>query len=248
MSEPIAIDGLRLEVQQLPGADPAIVLLHEALGSVGLWRGLPEDLAAATGRRTIAFSRAGHGDSDPPPPGPRTPAFFDHEADVVLPALLERLEVARPVLVGHSDGATIALLHAARHPVLGAAVLAPHVFVEDVAVAGIRAAVTAYGEGLRERMARHHRDPDVPFRAWSDLWLDPAFGDWNVEAELAGITAPLLVVQGRADEYATLAQVEAVVAGTSGRAERLITAGGHQPHLEHRDEIVAALAAFVAGC
>src|SRR4051812_36629558 len=157
--EAVEVGGRRIETLDLPGdvGRRPLVLLHEGLGSVGLWRDFPQRLAEATGRRVIAFSRFGHGRSEPPPAS-RTPAFFHDEALEVLPELLAQLGAVDPVLVGHSDGASIALIHAAYHPgVAGMALLAPHVFVEEITVAAIRETRRAYlGDGLRERMARHH--------------------------------------------------------------------------------------------
>jgi pimeloyl-ACP methyl ester carboxylesterase len=247
-SSTIEVGGRRLECQDLPGdpARPAVVLLHEGLGSVGLWRGLPETLAEATGCRTVAFSRFGHGASDPPA-APRTPRFMHEEALDVLPAVLDALDLRAPVLIGHSDGASIALIHAAAAPVRGVAAIAPHVFVEDVTLRGIRAARTAFKDGgLRERMARHHRDPDVAFRNWCDVWLDPRFRAWSIEDRLPAIAAPLLLVQGEGDEYGSLAQLEAIERGAAGPVERLVVAGGHSPHLERPDVVVPAITRFIA--
>src|SRR3954463_2488098 len=180
---PATVEGRRIEAVELPGdaARRPLVLLHEGLGSVGLWRGFPAALNAATGRRVLAFSRFGHGRSEPPP-SPRTPAFFHEEALDVLPAVLEALDADEPVLVGHSDGASIALIHAGHHPVGGLVLLAPHVIVEDITVEAIRGTRAAYvEEGLRERMARHHDDPDAAFWGWCDVWLDPGFRAWSLE-------------------------------------------------------------------
>jgi pimeloyl-ACP methyl ester carboxylesterase len=243
----VSLAGRRLEVQDTPGdpARPALVFLHEALGSVGLWRGFPEEVAAATGCRAVAYSRFGHGASDPPA-GPRTPSFFDEEAQEVLPALLAELGIVEPVLVGHSDGATIALVHAAAHAVRGVVAMAPHVFMESEALDGIRAAREAYASGgLRERMARHHRDPDHPFGGWSGLWLSPAFAAWSIEEQLERITAQLLLVQGSEDEYGTLAQLDAIERRVAGPVRRLVTDGGHSPHLDRRAEVLGALRTFV---
>ncbi len=236
----------RLEVQELEGAAPTVILLHEGLGSVRLWRGLPDTLHQLTGSHTLAFSRYGHGESDPPPK-PRTPTFMHEEALEVLPAFLHETGIARPVLVGHSDGASIALIHAAHHRVSGLVLMAPHVFVEQICVDAIsKTRDTFESGGLRERMARHHSDPDAAFHGWCDVWLDPEFRDWNLEELLPRIDAPTLVIQGRDDEYGTLAQVDAIERGVAGPVERLIVSGGHSPHLEHPDEVPAAIAGFIS--
>jgi pimeloyl-ACP methyl ester carboxylesterase len=233
-------------VLDLPGdpAPPPLVLLHEGLGSVGLWRDFPAALHRATGLRTIVFSRFGHGRSDTPP-RPRTPTFMHEEAREVLPALLDRLDVERPILVGHSDGGSIALIYAAGHDVTALALLAPHVFVEDVCVAAIAEVDAGFEERLRERMARHHDDPVVTFRGWADVWLDPDFRDWNLEPLLPSITAPTLVIQGRDDEYGTLAQIDTIAAAVPAPVEKLVLPGGHSPHLEQPDAVLQAIAEFV---
>jgi pimeloyl-ACP methyl ester carboxylesterase len=240
--------GRRLETLELSGDGGApLALLHEGLGSVGLWRDFPARLRAATGRRVVAFSRFGHGHSEPPP-APRTPAFFHEEALEVLPELRERLDLASAVLVGHSDGASIALIHAAHHPVERLILLAPHVVVEDVTVEAIRQTRATYlEEGLRERMARHHDDPDAAFWGWCDVWLDPAFRDWSLEPETARVTAPMLLVQGEHDPYGTLDQLDRIEARAPGPVQRLVVPGGHSPHLEQPDAVVEAVAAFAAG-
>ncbi len=235
-----------IEILDLPGDrdESPLVLLHEGLGSIELWRGLPDDLHRASGRRVVAFSRHGHGRSEPPPQ-PRTPAFFHDEALRVLPELRERLGLSAPVLIGHSDGASIALIHAAHHPVSGLVLLAPHVFVEQITVDAIRETRAAYvGGDLRARMERYNDDVDAAFWGWCDVWLDPAFRDWNLEAEAARVTAPTLVIQGADDPYGTLEQVDRIKARVPG-AERLVLPGGHSPHLEHRAEVVAAVRAFL---
>jgi pimeloyl-ACP methyl ester carboxylesterase len=240
------VDGLRLEVADWPGARDrrALVLLHEGLGSVGLWRDFPQALHAATGRRVVAFSRFGHGRSDPPR-APRTPAFFHEEAHDVLPALLAQLDAHEPLLVGHSDGASIALVHAARHPVSGLVLLAPHVFVEDVTVEAIRATRREFDDGeLRARMGRHHDDPDAAFRGWCDVWLDPAFRHWSLEADAEAVSAPTLLVQGAKDPYGSLGQLDRIEACVAGPVERLVVPGGHSPHLEQPDAVLEAIAGF----
>jgi pimeloyl-ACP methyl ester carboxylesterase len=244
----VIIDGVDLDVEDRPGPEPAIVLLHEGLGSIGLWRDVPRALHDATGRRTVAYSRAGYGRSGPVPL-PRPLTYMHHEADVVLPALFTALGIERPVLVGHSDGASIALLAAgAGLPVAALVLLAPHVIVEGVSVAAIAAARAAYAEtDLRDRLARHHDDVDVAFRGWNDAWLDPAFRDWNITDRLPGITAPMLVIQGADDPYGTTRQLDLIEAGVRGPFERLVLPGvGHAPHLEDEATVFAAIVAVTA--
>jgi pimeloyl-ACP methyl ester carboxylesterase/GNAT superfamily N-acetyltransferase len=215
------------------------------LGSVGLWRGFPERLAEATRRRTIAFSRYGHGQSDPPAK-PRTPAFMHEEALEVLPELLTQLRIKRPILVGHSDGASIALIHAAHHPVEAVVAIAPHVFVEDICLREIERARTAYHETeLRDRLARHHRDPDAAFFGWNDVWLDPAFPQWDITDELERVACPLLLIQGERDQYGTLAQLDEIEHRAKGPVTRLHLDCQHSPPTEKPDETVAAIAEFV---
>jgi pimeloyl-ACP methyl ester carboxylesterase len=247
----VQVGGRAIEVLEIPPRPPSsddapLVLLHEGLGSVGLWREFPAELQAATGRRVIAFSRYGHGRSAPPP-RPRTPAFFHEEALEVLPELLAALNVSDPVLVGHSDGASIGLIHAAHHPVDALVLLAPHVFVEDICVTAIRGTRETFVAGeLRERMARHHDDPDAAFWGWCDVWLDPAFLEWNLEEEAALVQAPTLLIQGARDPYGTLAQLHRIEARARGPVQRLVLDGGHSPHLEHGPEVAEAVAAFLA--
>ena len=246
---PLTVAGRRLEAVQWPGdpARAALVLLHEGLGSVGLWRGFPAALAQATGRRVLAFSRFGHGRSEPPP-RPRTPRFFHEEALEVLPEVLAQLEAPEPVLVGHSDGGSIALIHAAAHPVRGLALLAPHVVVEQLTVDAIRRTDAEYAEGaLRGRMSRHHDDVDAAFRGWRDVWLDPEFPPWTIEEETARVGVPVLLVQGADDPYGTLLQLDRIEARVRGPVQRLVVPGGHAPHLEQPDAVVGAVAAFAAG-
>ena len=248
MQKCITIAGRRLESAVWDG-DPgrrSLVLLHEGLGSVGLWRDFPARLNEATGRRVAAFSRFGHGRSEPPP-RPRTPAFFHEEALEVLPDVLAQLGAPEPILVGHSDGASIALIHAAQHAVTGIALLAPHVFVEDVTVAAISIARERYTEGdLRARMARHHDDVDAAFWGWCDVWLDPRFRAWSLDAEAEQVGCPTLLVQGVEDPYGTLEQLDRIEARVRGTVTRLEVPGGHSPHLEAAGAVLAALAGFAA--
>jgi pimeloyl-ACP methyl ester carboxylesterase len=239
------VNGVELETREIAGEEPALVLLHEGLGSVGLWREFPQRLAADTGRRALMYSRAGHGFSDVATV-PRTPRFMHDEALDVLPGVLDAAGVRDPILVGHSDGASIALIHAAAHPVHALVLLAPHVFVEDLSVASIAEARDAFETtGLRERMARHHRDAEATFRLWNDIWLAPEFRDWNIEDVLPSVTAPVLLIQGEHDQYGTLAQVETVRDGVAGPAELVVLDARHAPHLDAPEETLAAAAAFI---
>jgi pimeloyl-ACP methyl ester carboxylesterase len=220
------------------------VFLHEGLGSAGLWRDFPRRVAEAVGRpTTLVYSRLGYGRSAPVS-RPRPVTYMHDEALEALPSLLGETGIDRPVLVGHSDGASIALIHAgAGFAVDTLVLLAPHVFVEDRSIAGIEAATVAYEHGdLRRRLARHHDDVDGAFRGWNDVWLSPSFRSWDITGVLPAITCPVLVVQEQEDPYGTLAQVDAIERGVSGPVERLVLPGtGHSPHLDHPDEVVAAI-------
>jgi pimeloyl-ACP methyl ester carboxylesterase len=243
----LEIEGRRLEAAELPGAPDKrpLVLLHEGLGSVSAWRGLPEALQRATSRRVIAFSRFGHGRSDPPP-ARHTPSFFHEEALIVLPEVLRRLGAEEPVLVGHSDGASIGLIHAAANPVRGLVLMAPHVVVEDVTLEAIRETRELFETtDLRERLARHHDDPDVAFRNWCDLWLDPAFRRWTLEPDAARVTCPVLLIQGADDPYGTLEQLNRIESRVRGPVRRLVVPGGHSPHREALEPVLREVAAFV---
>jgi len=236
-----------LELLDLPGdpGKPPLVLMHEGLGSVGLWRGFPERLADATGHRTIAFSRYGHGQSGPPPK-PRTPSFMHEEAREVLPALLSELGLEDPVLVGHSDGASIALIYAAEHDVGAVVAIAPHVFVEEMCLVEIRRARDVYREGdMRERMARHHRDPDAAFFGWNDVWLDPEFPEWSITDLIGGISCPLLLIQGERDQYGTMSQLDAIEQRAGGTVRRVHLDCQHSPPTELPEQTTAAIAEFL---
>lgn len=248
----IDVDGVPIEYELSVG-DPAsspLVFLHEGLGSIDLWRGVPGDVAATSGGRTVlTYARHGHGASGSARM-PRPVAYMHHEADVVLPELLTGLRLERPVLVGHSDGASIALLYAgAGNPASGLVCLAPHVFVERESIAGIeQARVVFESSDMADRMARYHRDPAATFRGWNDVWLSEQFRSWNIEDRLVGVTAPVLAIQGRDDQYGTLAQLDAIERGVSGTFDRLVLDGvGHSPHTEARDEVVTAITEFVTG-
>lgn len=250
----LEVDGAGLHAEWVePEArrdEAVLVLLHEGLGSTGFWKDLPELLAAATGRRVFLYDRHGYGRSDPEPL-PRPLDYLDRMALRELPALLAEAGIERPILIGHSDGGSIALLFAAAFPerVRAVVAIAAHVFVEEVTLAGIRAAVRAFETGdLRRRLERFHgARTEVVFRAWSDTWLDPGFRDWNVAARLASIGAPLLALQGEADEYATAAQLEAIGAGVRGPVRTLLLPGAaHVPHHQAREATLAAILGFLA--
>jgi len=231
-----------------PGA-PAMVLLHEGLGSISLWRDFPQQLADATGCEAVVYSRYGYGRSTPRRGEARSPRYMHDEALQVLPALLEALELDRPFLVGHSDGGSIALIHAGGTPgpLSGVVVMAPHVMVEEVTLAGIREAVKIYGStDLPSRLSRHHRDADSVFRAWHEIWLSPAFRDWNIEEYLPRIACPVMAIQGEDDEYGTLAQIDRI-AGLAPDVDLVKLADcRHSPHRDQPGAILEAVSGFVA--
>jgi pimeloyl-ACP methyl ester carboxylesterase len=248
----VTAGGHRLEYAwEGPGPEeaPTLVFLHEGLGCVSSWRDFPGEVARETGMGAIVYSRWGYGGSDPVTL-PR-PLGYMHDEAGTLPEVLDALGVRRAVLVGHSDGASIALIHAGgsrEARVRGLVLLAPHVFVEDVSVASIAAARDAYQHGdLRARLARRHgANVDGAFRGWNDAWLDPAFRAWNIEEYLPGVGVPSLVVQGADDEYGTLAQVDAIAAKSAGAVTRLVLGGcKHAPHRERPAETRAAIAKHV---
>ena len=247
----VDVAGHRLECVRIRGADvaPTLVFLHEGLGSVALWKDFPARVSDATGCPVLVYSRAGYGRSSPAAL-PRTPDYMHVEALTVLPALLDRLGIADPILVGHSDGASIALLHAGsgRRPVRALVALAPHVFVEDMSIASIAEARRQFETtDLRERLARRHADPDAAFRGWNDIWLAPAFRGWNIESCLPGVRCPLLLIQGRDDEYGSAAQLDAIERQVGGKVVRLELADcRHSPHRDQPEATLAAIADFVA--
>jgi pimeloyl-ACP methyl ester carboxylesterase len=246
----VVVDGKRLEVEWFaaPVADrPTIVLLHEGLGSVALWKDFPRQLARRTGWSVVAYSRYGHGNSDPLTQ-PRRIDFMHHEAEIVLPALLDRLEIARPVLFGHSDGASIALIFAGAFPRRAAALVleAPHVLVEGRALASIsRAREDYFSRDLPTRLAPYHADPESTFRGWNDIWLDPAFRAWNIEEYLSSIRCPVLLIQGQDDEYGTQAQLDAIARRVRDCEVLLLPGCGHSPHREQEAVTLEAAAGFI---
>ncbi|HUR96413.1 MAG TPA: alpha/beta hydrolase [Gemmatimonadales bacterium] len=248
----LVADGRRLEYRwiapQAAGAPP-LVLLHEGLGSADLWGDFPDRLAERTGWGTLIYSRYGFGGSDRLAE-PRDAGYLDREALVALPALLAELGLASPVLVGHSDGATIALIHAAdgRWNVRGLVLEAPHVFVEQVTLRGVVRARAAFTDGtLRERLRPWHADVDATFRGWADVWLQPEFRDWNIEGRLTGVRCPTLLIQGENDQYGTRKQLTAIERGISGPVTTVVLPDcGHAPHAERGDEVLDRMARFLS--
>jgi pimeloyl-ACP methyl ester carboxylesterase len=247
----VALRGGAVEVVRIDGdsALPPLVFLHEGLGSLALWREFPAVVAQACGRPAIVYSRLGYGRSDPWP-GEREPGYMHREALESLPELLDALDVHDPVLVGHSDGASIALIHAGRsgRSVSGLVVLAPHVFVEPISIDGVRAAREAFlTTDLPERMGKHHNDAEATFWKWNDIWRSPEFGAWNIEDVLPSISVKVLVVQGTADQYGTVRQVDAIERGVNGPVARLLLAGcGHAPQFDRGPETLEAVTHFVS--
>ncbi|MGE0253089.1 MAG: alpha/beta fold hydrolase [Alphaproteobacteria bacterium] len=245
----VTIAGRRLEVRRIAGGAgrPVLLFLHEGLGSASLWRDFPDTVAAATGCPALVWSRYGYGQSDVLAEK-RAVDYMHREALEALPALRDALGLDDVVLVGHSDGASIALIHAgaARWPVRGLVLEAPHVFVEELTVASIAEIGRAYPtSGLGPRLGRHHADPDRTFYGWNDIWLEPAFRDWNIEAYLAPIRCPVLAIQGVDDEYGTMAQLDAIARQATGPVETLALPGvKHSPHRDAPDAVRDAIVRF----
>jgi pimeloyl-ACP methyl ester carboxylesterase len=228
-----------------PKTDTSIVMLHEGLGSVSAWRDFPALVSQTTGLGVFVYSRLGYGRSDPVPL-PR-PLRYMHDEAALLPDILK--DIPKPILLGHSDGASIAIIAAGSgFETRGLVLLAPHVFCEDRSIDGIEKARDAYEHGdLRARLAKHHEHVDVAFWGWNRAWLDPGFRAWNIEEYLPRITAPVLVVQGDADPYGTLAQVDAIERGVPGGITKVILPDtGHAPHRERPAETLDAIRAFVS--
>ena len=254
---PAADDGASVEVALLehawvgvprgPGV-PELVFLHEGLGSVAMWKAFPHDLCSDLGLAGFVYSRRGYGRSPPRPPAERwSPRFLHVQAWDVLPRLLAHHRIERPFLFGHSDGGSVALLHAARHPAAGVVVLAPHLFVEDVSVASIREARVAYEQGdLKCGLAKYHDDPDSAFYGWNGVWLSDAFRAWNLEADVASIEAPVLAMQGTDDVYGTMAQIRRLAELLTGKVRLIeIPACGHSPHRDQPARVVRETGSFV---
>ena len=244
------VAGHRLEVERIETAAPTrptLVLLHEGLGSVAMWRDFPGRLAHACGCNALVYSRYGYGNSDPLA-APREVRYMHDEALVALPELLDQLGIERPILVGHSDGGSIALIHAGarKRPVAAVVTLAAHVLVEDISVSSIAAAKMAYETtDLRAKLARHHADVDSAFWGWNRIWLDPAFRAWNIEEYLPGIDCPVLAIQGEDDEYGTMEQMRRIGAQVKDVELLELEDCRHSPHRDQPDAVLEAVTRFV---
>ena len=246
------VAGVSLEYRYLRAAAdaPTLVLLHEGLGCVALWRDLPERLVVKTGCSVFAYSRAGYGGSDPIEL-PRPLSYMSDEAQHVLPFVLAHANVENYSLVGHSDGATIALAYAARSTDPGlnsVVVLAPHVFIEACAIEAISRIRDEYSESyLRDRLSKYHRsNVDCAFYGWCDSWLNPKFLEWSIESDLADISIPILQIQGRDDQYGTEEQLRRIERGVSSEVQTvLLEECGHSPHQEQPQLFLEAIADFI---
>lgn len=249
------IDGQRLEYRMIgpqPDQAPTLVLLHEGLGCVGLWNDFPDKLAKATGCGVFVHSRAGYGKSSPVTL-PRPLSYMHDEAREVLPRLLDAIGFRRGLLIGHSDGASIAAIYAGSHQdhrIGGLVLIAPHFFTEDSGIASIAEAKNAYETGdLRPRLARWHADVDNAFKGWNHAWLDPGFRKWDITGYLAYIRVPVLIVQGEDDQYGTVKQIEAAEAECYCPVEVALLANArHSPQRDAPDMTLAAITEFVARC
>lgn len=251
----ISAAGRRLECAWIEGAGvapalPTLVFLHEGLGSIRQWRDFPEKVARATGCRALVYDRYGYGNSEVLREA-RVGVEFMHDGALnELPELLENLGIADPILIGHSDGASIALIHAGTYQVRGVAVMAPHVFIEDICVDSIQKATNQFQTSdLAERLGKYHRNARKTFHLWADAWLDPEFRKWNIEEYLPRIKCPVLAIQGEDDEYGTMAQLDAIAAQVGGPCELLkLPACGHSPHKDQPEKVLKVLVEFVRRC
>ena len=252
MAETLLLDGRELEYRlatPYPGR-PTLIFLHEGLGCLAMWRDFPEQLARATRCNYLVYSRLGYGRSDPAPL-PRPVRYLEDEAITSLPQLISKLGIAEHLLIGHSDGGSIALIYAgqfAPDSLLGIVTEAAHVFNESLSIQSISETKQAYLKSdLRAKLARYHVHVDNAFWGWNDIWLHPDFVAWNIEQYLPGVCAPLLVMQGADDQYGTVRQVEAIANGVSGPVERCILADcRHTPHREQFAQTLTAMKAFIA--
>jgi len=230
---------------------PMLVFLHEGLGCIAMWRDFPETLVKATHVPALVYERWGYGRSDPLPViGARSRRYLHDEALIGLPDVLAQCAIDDAILIGHSDGGSMALMFAAAHPdkVRGVITEAAHVFVEDVTLDGIREAVAIYATtDLKEKLTRYHGDnTEAVFRGWADTWLNPAFRSWNIEEFLPRITAPLFVIQGADDQYGTPAQVEVIAGRVKGPVKKWLVPGcGHIPHVDAREAVCREMKNFI---
>ena len=256
--------GLNLEVQWLHPElrdlnQGTLVFLHEGLGSVALWRDWPEQLCQQLQKPGLMYSRQGYGRSESIQQvrsdafvvkgvrqGRRQADYMHHEALHVLPAVLKDLGILNPILVGHSDGGTIALIYASQHPTQSCIVMAPHVMVEEISLQAIRQSREAYAQGLRERLAKFHDDVDSAFWQWNDVWLGDAFRDFDIRSLLPSITAPLLAIQGEEDAYGTLAQIDEIALHVPQTQLCILSQCGHSPHKDQPAAVNAAIAGFLS--
>jgi pimeloyl-ACP methyl ester carboxylesterase len=229
-------------------SERTIVLLHEGLGCVQMWKDFPQQLSNATNLRVLAYSRQGYGGSTPIT-GPRNIEFMRDEAVRVLPELLNALDIDNPILVGHSDGASIALLAAAtRLPIESVVVMAPHLFVEDISVSAISQTLATYNEEttqMRTKLAKFHVDVDGAFYGWANVWLNPEFLTWNIEVDTAAITCPLLAIQGEQDQYGTMKQLEQLKAQVPHAQLLKLENCRHSPQFDQPMPVLAAIANFL---
>ncbi len=228
---------------------PVLVFLHEGLGSIRQWRDFPARVAQASGCRALVYERYGYGQSEVLKEKRRNVSFMHDEALEALPQLLGNLEIRNPVLVGHSDGASIALIHAgAGNPVRGVVAMAPHVFIEPVCLDSIRKAKEAFEKtDLPEKLGRYHRDARRTFYGWADVWLDPQFERWDIREDyLLGIRRPVLAIQGRDDEYGTLEQLAAISRRVTGRCELVeLPDCGHSPFRDQPETVLSSVSSFI---
>jgi pimeloyl-ACP methyl ester carboxylesterase len=242
----LTVRGKKIEAQQIGHpTGPTLVFLHEGLGSVGLWRDFPARVADATGLGVFVYSRAGYGASEPAAM-PR-PVRYMHDEAELLPEVLAAAGIDDPLLVGHSDGASIAVIYAGSGgKARGLALEAPHVFTEEMGLQSIARAREAYERGeLRGRLAKYHQDVDAAFWGWNRPWLDPEFRKWNLEEYLPRIAAPILVLQGEDDEYGTRRQVDAIERGARDVRVLMLARCGHSPHRDQPEATLGAIASFV---
>lgn len=256
----LVVDGIELEYRWLPAAErwaPTLVFLHEGLGSTGLWRDFPDRLCEASGCGGLVYSRQGYGSSTPIPRGPDGSVqpdaeYLKREADQILPLVLDKLDINQAILIGHSDGATIALMFAAQFPqrVRGAILEAPHVMVEEITLKGMRRAGKAFARGnLRDGLAKYHQDPEGVFMRWYRTWSHPNFRVWNILNRLPHIRCPLLCIQGDNDEYGSFDQLTMIRDNVAGPCELVgLKNCSHTPHAEYGELVIENILRFLPRC